>query len=123
MKKIFIVAIIIAGLYPPVSSAQDAEAITRYLPRGFSLISVNKTVTPVSAEIKGSEGKKSTVYVLPNPHGGWLLSSNPDSYQPPGDAFVWAARREARRLKELEKRERKLDEKQQRDQDEEDEDG
>ena len=112
----------IAGLYQPVSSAQDPGAIRKLLPGGFILVSVNKNVTPFSAEIEGPEGKKSTVYLLPNPAGGWGLSSSPDSYQPPGDAFVIAARRETRRLRELEKRERKLDEKRQREQDEEDED-
>lgn len=117
MKNILIVLIIAAGIYPFLTMAQDAETLKAYLPAGFTVISVDQKATPLSAEVRGSDGEVSTVYLIKDQHGQWVASSNPDYYRPPGDLFVQSEEQDESQIKKNQTRMKKRYEDQQRDQD------
>ena len=117
MKKILIVLIIMAGLYPFLTMAQDAETLKASLPDGFSVISVNQEATPLSAEVRGPDGKASTVYLIKSQSGEWRASSNPDYYRPPGDVFAQSEQQDESQIKKNQTRMKKRYEEEQRDQD------
>ena len=64
MKKLLIVLIIAAGFSPILTMAQDADTLKAALPDGFSIISVDQEATPLSAKVRGTDGKVSTVYLI-----------------------------------------------------------
>jgi len=117
MKKLLIVLVIAAGLYPCLTMAQDAETLKSALPEGYTVISVNKEATPLSAEVRGPDGKVSMVYLIKGQDGEWVASANPDYYRPPGDVFVQSEHQEESQIKAGQKRMHKRYEDQQRDQD------
>ena len=117
MKKILIVLIIAAGFYPFLTMAQDAAALKASLPDGFTVISVNQKATPLSAEVRGPDGKVSTVYLIKGQDGRWVASSNPNYYRPPGDVFVELEQKDETGINTIEKQERIREEQQRRDQD------
>ncbi len=114
MKKILIVLIIAAGYCPFLAMTQDAETLKEALPDGFTIISVNQKATPLSAEVRGSDGKVSTVYLIKSESGEWRASSNPDYYRPPGDVFAQSEQQDESQIKNDQTREKKRDEEQQR---------
>ena len=117
MKNILIALIIAAGCCPFLAMTQDAETLKAALPDGFTVISVTQAATPLSAEVRGPDGKVSTVYLIKSQSGEWRASSNPDYYRPPGDVFVQSEQQNESQIKAGQKRMHSRYEEQQRDQD------
>ncbi len=117
MKKLLIVLIIAAGFHSFLAPAQDAETVKASLPDGYTVISVNQEATPLSAEVRGPEGKVSTVYMIKGQDGKWVASSNPDYYRPPGDALAQSEQKMGTEIKSNEQKMHRKYEEQQRDQD------
>ena len=117
MKKLLIVLIIAAGFFPILIMAQDADTLKAALPDGFSIISVDQEATPLSAKVRGTDGKVSTVYLIKSQSGEWTASSNPDYYRPPGDVFVQSEQQDESQIKKNETRMKRRYEEEQRDQD------
>ncbi len=117
MKKMMIVLILAAGFYPCLSMAQDAETLKSALPNGFSLISVNREATPLSAEVRGPDGNMITVYLIKNDNGQWVTSSDPNYYRAPGDVFDETEQQDESQINTDQEKVQKLYNEQQRDQD------
>ena len=117
MKKILIVLIIMAGFYPFLTISQDSATLKAALPDGYTIISVNKEATPLSAEVRGPDGKVSTVYMIKGQDGQWVASSNPHYCRPPGDAFAQSEQKMDTEIKSNEQKMHRKYEEQQRDQD------
>ena len=117
MKKLLIVLIIVAGCPSCLTMAQDADTLKAALPDGYTVISVNQEAMPLSAEVRGPDGKVSTVYLIKGQDGKWIASSNPDYDRPLGDVFAQSEQQDESQIKAGQKRMQKRYEEQQRDQD------
>lgn len=117
MKKMMIVLIFMVVCYPFRAGAQDAETLKSALPDGFTVISVNQEATPLSAEVRGADGKVSTVYLIKGQDGKWVTSSNQNYYREPGDVFVQSEQKMETQIKTDQEKMHKKYEEQQRDQD------
>ena len=117
MKKLVLSVLILSCVMPGILIAQDSATLKAALPDGFSIISVNQEATPLSAEVRGPDGKVSTVYMIKGQDGQWVASSDPHYFRPPGDTFAQSEQKMDTEIKSNEQKMHRKYEEQQRDQD------
>ena len=88
MKKMLLLVMLAAVLAGTVYSAPDAETLRAALPEGYGLISVDPESVPLAGKVRDPEGQVLTAYLIKNPAGQWVASSNPDYCRPLDDVFV-----------------------------------
>ena len=117
MKKMLLLVMLAAVLAGTVYSAPDAETLRAALPEGYGLISVDPESVPLAGKVRDPEGQVLTAYLIKNPAGQWVASSNPDYCRPLDDVFVRSEQADEAEIGAIRAREQAREAAERRDQD------
>lgn len=116
MRKLMIPVLLLAVLAGNVFSAPAAQTLRAALPEGYELISVDPESVPLTGKVRDPEGKILTVYLIKNPAGEWVASSNPDYFRALNDVFVRSEQKEESEIKVIRGREQAREAEERKDQ-------
>ncbi len=88
MRKMLLLLLLTAGLTGTLYSAPNAETLRAALPEGYELISVDPESVPLTGRVRDPEGQVLTAYLIKNPAGEWVASSNSHYYRALDNVFV-----------------------------------
>ncbi len=88
MRRMLLPLLLTAGLAGTLYSAPNAETLRAALPEGYELISVDPESVPLAGRVRDPEGQVLTAYLIRNPSGEWVASSNSRYYRSLDDVFV-----------------------------------
>jgi len=117
MKRILLSVLLTAFLAGNLHSAPDAETLRAALPEGYALISVDPESVPLAGKVRDPEGQVLTAYLIRNPAGEWVASSNPRCYRPLDDVFVRSEQKDEAEIQTIREREQAREAEERRDQD------
>lgn len=105
MKRMLALLLLSAGLTGTLYSAPNAETLRAALPEGYELISVDPESVPLTGRVRDPEGQVLTAYLIKNPAGEWVASSNLHYYRSLDDVFVRSEQVCESKIEEIRQRE------------------
>ncbi|MDP8214687.1 MAG: hypothetical protein RAO92_07750 [Candidatus Euphemobacter frigidus] len=78
MKKLIVVAIIIAGFFPQFLMAQETEAIRQVLQDNYTVLSIYQKGSFARAVVKEPDGKEVKIYLKKDQAGWWKIFPEKD---------------------------------------------
>ncbi len=90
MKRVLMSVLVLLALGPvgSVFPAPNAETLRAALPEGYELISVDPESVPLAGRVRDPDGQVLTAYLIRNPEGQWVASSNPHYFRSLDNVFV-----------------------------------